>query len=116
MNALRHLPVWLFATTAALLARPKRLERAGVSRGHRTHRSPHQHLIPIMNRSLIIPTMFAALTLSLARLQAEIPQMIHYQGYVTVSGTAFTGVGTFKFALVDRPGTTTYWSHDGTSV
>ena len=60
--------------------------------------------------------MLAALTLSLARLQAEIPQMIHYQGYVTVSGTPFTGAGTFKFALVDRPGTTTYWSHDGTSV
>jgi hypothetical protein len=69
-----------------------------------------------MNRSLIIPTILGALTLSSARLQAEIPQMIHYQGYVTVSGQPFTGAGTFKFALVDRPGTTTYWSHDGTSV
>ncbi len=48
--------------------------------------------------------------------QAEIPQMLHYQGYVTVSGQPFSGLGAFKFALVDLAGTVTYWSHDGTSV
>jgi hypothetical protein len=69
-----------------------------------------------MNRPLLITTMLVALALSLARGQAEIPQMLHYQGYITVSGQPFTGPGAFKFALVDRPGTTTYWSHDGTSV
>jgi hypothetical protein len=69
-----------------------------------------------MNRSLYLTTMLVALTLSLARLQADVPQMIHYQGYVTVSGQPFTGQGLFKFALVDKAGTNTYWSHDGTSV
>jgi len=61
-------------------------------------------------------TMLAALTLGLARVQAEIPQMIHYQGYVTANDLPFNGTGTFKFALVNQSGTTTYWSHDGTSV
>ena len=49
-------------------------------------------------------------------LRAAVPEMIHYQGYVTVNDVAFSGGGQFKFALVDRPGTTTLWSHDNTSV
>jgi hypothetical protein len=69
-----------------------------------------------MNCFFIKPMVLVALTLSLAQLQADVPQMIHYQGYVTVSGEPFTGQGLFKFALVDRAGTNTYWSHDGTSV
>lgn len=42
--------------------------------------------------------------------------MIHYQGRVTFGGTAYSGVGEFKFAFVDGVGTTSYWSNDGTSV
>jgi hypothetical protein len=64
----------------------------------------------------IFTIILTSLTLSLARLQAEVPQMIHYHGYVTVSGQPFTGTGQFKFVLVDKPGTNSYWSHDGTSV
>ncbi|MCG3147275.1 MAG: hypothetical protein PCFJNLEI_00714 [Verrucomicrobiae bacterium] len=47
---------------------------------------------------------------------AQVPQMINYQGRVTVAGTNFTGTGQFKFALVDGAGATNYWSNDGTAV
>lgn len=47
---------------------------------------------------------------------AQVPQIINYQGKLTVSGTAFTGTGQFKFALVNGDGTTSFWSHDGTST
>ncbi len=40
----------------------------------------------------------------------------HYQGRVKVSGTAFTGTGQFKFAIVNNAGDDTLWSNDSTSV
>ena len=43
------------------------------------------------------------------------PTVVSYQGYVTVSGTAFNGDGYFKFAVVDAAGSTSYWSNDGSS-
>ncbi len=46
----------------------------------------------------------------------EIPEIINHQGRVTVSGVNFDGTGDFKFALVDAAGTSTFWSHDGTSA
>lgn len=61
-------------------------------------------------------TLLAALIATSPMLRAAVPEMIHYQGYVTVSGTPFTGGGLFRFALVDAAGTTTLWSHDGTSA
>jgi len=42
--------------------------------------------------------------------------MMQYQGYITVNAQPFTGAGAFKFALVDRQGTNTYWSRDGFST
>ena len=45
--------------------------------------------------------------------QAQVPQMINYQGRVAVGTTNFDGSGSFKFALVDASGTTTYWSNEG---
>ncbi len=42
--------------------------------------------------------------------------MFNYQGRVRVQGTAFTGTGYFKFAIVNDPGTIALWSNDGTSV
>lgn len=48
--------------------------------------------------------------------RAEAPSMIGYQGSVYASGTPFTGVGHFKFALVSPDGARTFWSHDGTST
>ena len=49
-------------------------------------------------------------------LRAQVPNLIHYQGRVVVSGVNFDGAGQFKFALVNSAGTTTFWSNDGTSV
>lgn len=48
-------------------------------------------------------------------LQAQVPQIINYQGRVVVGTTNFNGTGQFRFALVNTNGTTTYWSNDGTS-
>ncbi len=48
-------------------------------------------------------------------LAGAVPEIINHQGRVTVNGVNFDGMGDFKFALVDAAGTTTFWSHDGTS-
>lgn len=48
-------------------------------------------------------------------LLAEVPQVISYQSRIAVDGVNFTGAGQFKFALVDRLGTSTFWSNDGSS-
>ncbi len=45
--------------------------------------------------------------------QEGAPEVVSYQGYVTVDGTAYTGTGYFKFAIVSTDGQTT-WSNDGT--
>ena len=47
---------------------------------------------------------------------AQVPQLVGYQGRVTVGTVSFDGAGQFKFALVNTNGTVTYWSNDGTSV
>ena len=47
---------------------------------------------------------------------AQVPQLLNYQGRVSVQGANFDGDGQFKFALVDGAGTTTFWSNDGTSA
>jgi hypothetical protein len=51
-----------------------------------------------------------------ASLQAQVPQLINYQGRVVTGGTNFTGTGQFKFALVNGSGSVTYWSNDGSST
>jgi len=51
-----------------------------------------------------------------ARLSAQVPQIISFQGRVAVGGVNFTGTGQFKFALLNAAGATTYWSNDGTST
>ncbi len=53
--------------------------------------------------------------LSLELADAQVPQLINYQGRVVVGTTNFNGSGQFKFALVDTTAATTYWSNDGTS-
>ena len=45
-----------------------------------------------------------------------IPQDIPYTGSIAVDGVPFNGSGNFKFAIVSRDGTITYWSNDGSSV
>ncbi len=43
------------------------------------------------------------------------PTVVSYQGQVRVGGSVYSGVGHFKFAVVDSGGTISYWSNDGTS-
>src|SRR5665213_104436 len=50
------------------------------------------------------------------RLPAQVPQLISYQGRVTVGGVNYSGAGSFKFSLVDGTGATTFWSNDGTGA
>lgn len=52
-------------------------------------------------------------TLTATALQAQVPQILNYQGRVAVGSPAvnFDGSGTFKFALVNTDGTTSYWSN-----
>lgn len=57
-----------------------------------------------------------ALVLLAVPMWAQVPQIINYQGRITVGGAPFTGTGQFRFALVDGDGTTSYWSNDGTST
>ena len=46
---------------------------------------------------------------------AQVPQLINYQGRITVGGTNYDATGTFKFALVNTAGTLNYWANDGTA-
>lgn len=47
--------------------------------------------------------------------RAEVPVLLNHQGRIAVDGLDFSGDGLFKFALVGAGGSTTFWSHDGTS-
>lgn len=46
----------------------------------------------------------------------QVPQLLNYQGRVSVGTTNFDGAGLFKFALVNSNGTVTFWSNDGSSA
>lgn len=54
-------------------------------------------------------------TLNLAA-NGAVPGLLGYEGRVSVAGVPFSGVGQFRFALVNSAGDQTYWSHDGTST
>ncbi len=41
------------------------------------------------------------------------PQVLNYSGKISVSGQPYTGQAYFKFALVNRAGTVSYWTNDG---
>jgi len=47
--------------------------------------------------------------------EAAAAPVISYQGQVAVDGKPYSGVGYFKFAIVDLGGTQTYWTNDGQS-
>ena len=55
-------------------------------------------------------TSCAAALLRLASpLSAQVPNLVSYQGRISVGLTNFQGTGQFKFALVNAAGTTTHW-------
>ncbi|MEI7732820.1 MAG: tail fiber domain-containing protein [Verrucomicrobiota bacterium] len=55
----------------------------------------------------------AAYVLCARPVAAQVPQLLNYQGRVTVGTTNFDGTGQFKFALINATGTTNFWSNDG---
>lgn len=50
------------------------------------------------------------------RAHAQVPNLINYQGRVSVGTTNFNGTGQFKFALTNSTGSTYYWSSDGSVI
>src|SRR5207244_13447747 len=58
----------------------------------------------------------ACLALLLPAAHSQVPQAITYQGSLSAGAGPYTGVGLFKFALVNSNGTATLWSNDGSSV
>jgi hypothetical protein len=58
----------------------------------------------------------ACLSAILASAQAQVPQLINYQGRVIAGGTNFNGTGQFRFALVNATGSASFWSNDGSSA
>lgn len=80
-------------------------------------RSPVSSIFAALRRNL----RWAFAAALAATLQAQVPQIIGYQGRVVVDGVNFDSTtaghpGVFKFALVNADGSETFWSHDGTSV
>src|SRR5437870_6710911 len=65
-------------------------------------------------KNLIICTSAIAACIFVGSLQAQVPQLINYQGRVLVGTANFNGTGQFKFALVDTNGSINYWTNDGT--
>lgn len=63
-----------------------------------------------MKKFLLTLGLFAALTAS-----AQVPQLINYQGRITLGGTNYDATGLFKLALVNTAGTVNYWANDGTA-
>ena len=47
---------------------------------------------------------------------AQVPQLLNFQGRITVGNVNFDGAGQFKFALVNSNGSLTFWSNDGTGA
>ena len=68
-----------------------------------------------MKTSAPLATALAALLFT-GTLAAQMSQLVNYQGRVAVGNVNFNGSGSFKFALVNGAGTTTFWSNDGTSI
>ena len=69
-----------------------------------------------MKTTLIARALALLLLATVTALHAQVPQLINYQGRVAVGTVNFDGTGSFKFALVNAVGTTTFWSNDGTST
>jgi hypothetical protein len=78
------------------------------------HRIPYILSLLVLFTSLVGPASNAGAS-DLA-VSNGVPGMVSYQGQVSVDGHPFGGPGYFKFTIIDPPGTTSYWSNDGTST
>jgi len=71
----------------------------------------------IMRKVIGIVSILAILLLLAGAGEVSAKQVeFNYQGRVKVNGQPFNGLGNFKFAIVDAPGSVSYWSNDGTSL
>lgn len=84
----------------------------------------HRTLL-IFSTMLIAAITLASVTLVLARIDSSTravspalsaSTVVSYQGRVSVNNHPFSGIGYFKFAVVNVDGSTAYWSHDGTGL
>jgi hypothetical protein len=57
-----------------------------------------------------LPSLVLALAGLFAHPAAAVPHLVNYQGRMVVNGVNFDGEGQFKFSLVNKAGTQTYWS------
>ncbi len=74
-------------------------------------------LLPLSARDPTFCLLIAAwLALALSAAQSQVPQAITYQGSLNAGTGPYSGVGLFKFALVNSNGTASFWSNDGSSV
>jgi hypothetical protein len=63
---------------------------------------------------LFFVAVFSVLSSS-TTLFGQVPNLINYQGKISVNSLNYQGSGEFRFALVNPAGTSTFWSNDGTS-
>ncbi|WP_309381657.1 hypothetical protein [Cerasicoccus frondis] len=68
-----------------------------------------------MNILKCAATLLCVCVVPLTTLHAASPEVLNYQGFISVNNAPHSGDGFFRFALVDHNGATTYWSHDGSS-
>src|SRR5713226_5258910 len=69
-----------------------------------------------MKTNRFLGIILAAIVIAPLLAGAQTPQYISFQGRLTSLGADFTGVGQFKFALVNGNGAVTFWSNDGSSL
>lgn len=73
-------------------------------------------LLPHTLRRILLALLAFATLGTAPTLVAQVPQIINYQGRISVGTAPFSGTGQFRFALVNGDGTQTFWSNDGTST
>lgn len=77
-----------------------------------------QRKIMAIGTVVIVLVLLSAGATSLARPTAQqggAPPVVSYQGHVLVKRLPFTGIGYFKFSVVNTTGNQTYWSNDGSA-
>src|SRR5690625_2874290 len=67
----------------------------------------------VRNAAALIVVVVAVAAFPVRAISQQQNPLLHYQGRVSVGDVVFEGKGHFKFALVNRAGDETYWSHDG---
>jgi hypothetical protein len=56
------------------------------------------------------------LFMGLTQAIADVPPVINHQGRIAVDGAPFSGVGAFRFALVNGATATNLWTNDGSAI